>query len=92
MSEIELTTKTARRLEEIDKEIRVLKLTAKLDGSELFEIKELKGEKQGIINEKNELKEIMSNAKLNDIQILIQIHTLIKEIESVENADNKTAD
>ena len=72
MSEIELTTKTARRLEEIDKEIRVLKLTAKLDGSELFEIKELKGEKQGIINEKNELKEIMSNAKLNDIQILIR--------------------
>ena len=67
-----LTTKTARRLEE---------LKSKNTGHDYnWEIKE-------IINFKNELKEIIYNPSLDDLNTLAKIVELTKEIESVENGN-----
>ena len=76
----QLTSKPAQILQELKEEG---KLEFEESGKSEYWY-ELYNQIQQIINVKNELKEIMSNAKSNDIQILIKIHDFIQEIESVE--------
>ena len=79
---MQLTTKTAQRLEEIEDMLNHLPFWADADE------KILNAEKQGVINFKNELKEKnikVTRNELGNMEYRNWVDKLIYEIESVEN-------
>ena len=75
-----LTTKSAQRLKELKKQL------SDTYGIEHTDEYKMYGERNAIINFKNELKEIVFNNKQSSINKVLMLQKLVNEIESAEKS------